>query len=113
MKRYLLAAVAVTAISTPAYARDGEVYVGIEGGGLFAPSHTADVFADYTTTQLPATPPILVAAPADVEFGNAVKLDYKIGLDVDAVAGYDFGMFRIEGEIGWKHAKLNKLKIDN
>src|SRR3982751_3596384 len=113
MKRYLLAAVAAAAVATPAQARDGQVYIGLEGGVLFAPSHTADVFADYATTQVPATPPILAAVPVDVEFNNALKLNYKTGLDLDAVVGYDFGMFRVEGELGWKKAKLDKLKVDD
>ena len=35
MRKYLLAAAAVVAIATPAAARDGAGYVGIEGGVLF------------------------------------------------------------------------------
>ena len=113
MKKYLLAAVAVTAISTPAYARDGQAYVGIEGGVLFAPDHDADVFVDYATTQTPVAPVITTPAPLDFEANNALNLDYKTGLDLDAVVGYDFGMFRVEGEIGWKKAKLKELDVDD
>ena len=36
MKKYLLAAVAAIGFATPALARDGSPYIGIEGG-LFAP----------------------------------------------------------------------------
>ena len=36
MRKLLLAAVAATAIASPAMARDGSPYVGIEGGALFA-----------------------------------------------------------------------------
>ena len=35
VKKYLLAAVAAAAIATPAVARDGSGYVGLEGGILF------------------------------------------------------------------------------
>jgi hypothetical protein len=62
MRKYLLAATAAAAVmATPAMARDGSVYVGIEGGVLFPKDNDADVFADYTTTQVPGTP--VAAAP--------------------------------------------------
>ena len=35
-----------------------------------------------------------------------------MGYDLDAIAGYDFGMFRLEGEIGYKHTKINDATID-
>ena len=34
MRKFLLAAVAVAAISSPAVARDGSMYVGLEGGPM-------------------------------------------------------------------------------
>ena len=113
MKRYLLAAVAVAAISAPAHARDGQAYVGIEGGVLFPKDQDADVFVDYTTTQFPLAPPILAPVPIDTKFNNAFGVDYKTGVDLDAIAGYDFGMFRLEAELGWKKAKLDKFEVDN
>ena len=65
MRKYLLAATAVAAVvATPAMARDGSVYAGIEGGVLFPKDQDADVFVDYMTTQTIATNP-LVAGPAD------------------------------------------------
>ena len=111
MRRYLLAAAAVAAIASPAAARDGSGYVGIEGGIMFPKDQDADLFVDYTTTQTPATP--VVVGPADTTFDNTFGLDYKTGYDIDAIAGYDFGMFRLEGEIGYKRAKLNDLEIDS
>ena len=33
------------------------------------------------------------------------KTHYKTGVDVDMIGGYDFGMFRLEGELGYKRAK--------
>ena len=39
MRKYLLAATAALVFATPAAARDGSPYVGIEGGILFPKSH--------------------------------------------------------------------------
>ena len=111
MRKYLLAAVAAAAIASPAMARDGSGYVGIEGGILFPKDQDADLFVDYTTTQTPATP--VVVGPADTTFNNTFGLDYKMGYDVDALVGYDFGMFRLEGEIGYKRSKINDLEISS
>ena len=34
------------------------------------------------------------------------RLDYNTGIDADIIGGYDLGMFRIEGELGYKRATL-------
>ncbi|HVL79595.1 MAG TPA: outer membrane beta-barrel protein [Sphingomicrobium sp.] len=112
MRRYLLAAAAAAAVATPAVARDGSPYVGIEGGILFPRSQSGDAFVDFTTTQSPATP-AAPAGPADANFENAFGVDYRRGIDVDVIAGYDFGMFRLEGELGWKRARLREFEVDN
>jgi opacity protein-like surface antigen len=112
MRKYLLAATAVAAVvAAPAMARDGSVYVGIEGGVLFPKDNDADVFADFTTTQVPGTPAAII--PIDTDFEDAFGIDYKRGIDVDAIIGYDFGMFRLEGEIGYKKTKVNEFEIDD
>ncbi len=46
MRRFLLAAVASTAIATPAMARDGSPYFGVEGGILFPRDNDSDVSID-------------------------------------------------------------------
>ena len=97
MRKYLLAAVAALAVSSPAVARDGAPYVGIEGGVLIPRDLDGDAMVDFTTG--PAVP----AGPVD--FGGDFDADLKRGWDVDAIAGYDFGGFRLEGELGWKRAK--------
>src|SRR3990170_7876490 len=113
MRKYLLAAVAAAAVtSTPALARDNTFYVGVEGGVMFPRDNDADVFADFTTTQTPATP-LAPAGPADTSFDDAFGVDYKTGIDLDLIAGYDFGMFRLEGELGWKKAKADEFEIDD
>src|SRR4051812_6578580 len=119
MRKYLLtAAVAAAAIATPAAARDGSGYVGVDLGVLFPQDNDADLLADFTTTNANVPPggtlpPGIPAGPADVRFGNTFGISYKTGYDVDLVGGYDFGMFRLEGEVAYKHAKLDKLKVDN
>ncbi len=109
MRYTLLAAVAVTVLASPAVARDGQPYVGIEGGLLFPKDNDADVFADYTTTPVDPTAP---TPPADTTFDDAVGLEYKTGYDLDLIAGYDFGFIRLEGELGYKRAKLDEFGVD-
>ncbi|MGI8930818.1 MAG: outer membrane protein, partial [Sphingomicrobium sp.] len=112
MKKYLLAAVAAAAIVTPAQARDGAAYVGIEGGLLFPKDQNGDAFVDSRLTQSPATP-LAPGGPADVTFNNGLGVDWKRGYDVDAIAGYDFGMFRLELEIGHKRAKRDGFEASS
>ena len=49
MRRYILAAsAAVAAIATPAVAKDGSGYVGIEGGAMFPKHQTIFANIDFT-----------------------------------------------------------------
>jgi len=113
MKRILLAsALSVAVLATPAAARDGRGYFGVEGGLLFPKDQNGDVFVDYTTTQTPTTTPLFVG-PTDATYNNAYSIDYKRGLDLDLVAGYDFGLLRLEGELGWKRSRLDDLGVDS
>ena len=99
MRKYLLAAVAITALSSPAMARDGSAYVGIEGGIMFPRDMDGNGLVDFTST--PATP----AGPVDFVGLGDFDAELKRGYDIDAVAGYDFGAFRLELEGGYKRAK--------
>ena len=111
MRITLLAAVAALAISSPAIARDGQPYIGIEGGILFPKDQDGDLFVDFTTTQFPLTP-LAPAGPGDADFEDVIGLDYKRGYDVDLIFGYDFGGFRLEGEFGYKRASLDEFDVD-
>ena len=85
MRKYLLAAVAAAAIATPAVARDGAGYVGFEGGIMFPEDWDLEgefIFTDPELTDFPA---------ADI-----ADLEFKRGVDLDLIGGYDFGMFRRE-----------------
>ncbi len=110
-----VAAAAATAIAAPAQARDGQPYFGIEGGVLFPKDNDADVDVNYTTTDtttLAGTNSRRSGPPTSM-FDDAFGIEYKKGIDVDAIIGYDFGMFRLEGELGWKRAKLDELGVDD
>src|SRR5688572_27495574 len=86
MKRYLMAATALAAVAvaTPASARDRSAYFGLEAGALFV----SDTDVEFN------------AAP-----GDDLDIDHKMGIDGDMIAGYDFGMFRAEAELGYKRSE--------
>ena len=118
MQRYLLAAVAVAAIATPAAARDGQAYFGVEAGVTFPRDSDADVDVDYTTTNAPVitggtVPANTPAGPSDASFSDVISLDAKTGYNIGIFGGYDFGMFRVEGEIDWMHANLDDIGFDD
>lgn len=108
MRKSLLAAAAVAAVASPATAQP---YLGIEGGVLFPKDQDGDTSVDYTTTQTPLTP-LAPAGPADATFNNSFGVDYKRGSDLGLIAGYDFGMFRLEAEFARKRASLNDFEVD-
>ena len=78
MRYYLLAAVAAAAIASPAMARDGSMYVGLEAGPMWISSETAD-YQGETGSQ-----------------DGSIRIKHKLGLDADAIAGYDFGFVRAD-----------------
>jgi len=102
MKRILLVAAASAAFATPALAKDGSPYVGVEGGILFPKSQTVFGNIDFTN-----------AATADFARDDVASVKYKKGYDVDLIGGYDFGMFRLEGELGYKRAKAKSLRVND
>ena len=92
-KTILLAAAALVTVSTSAAARDGNAYIGLEGG-LIKPQA---VKFDYQLRTLLAEEGIVV--------------EHRTGWDADIVAGYDVGFIRIEGEIGLKNAGLRDVAV--
>ncbi|MEO7365944.1 MAG: outer membrane beta-barrel protein [Sphingomicrobium sp.] len=87
MKTQLLAATAMAAvvIATPAAARDRSAYFGLEAGALFVKDTKVRVNDDQVI--------------------DSFKIDHKMGIDGDMIAGYDFGMFRAEAELGYKRSE--------
>ena len=126
MRKLLLATAATVAIATPAAARDGSGYIGLEGGILFPHSQNGVFTATFTqTAQSPAAgtaapapgtglvgalPAALATPPSMVTGASRVK--WKEGYDIDVVGGYDFGMFRVEGELGYKRSKIKRFTQD-
>ena len=97
MRIYLLAAAAAAAIATPAMARDGSPYVGIEGGLMIVEDFDQDV--------------IVTNGATSQRFNDAYSVDFKRGHDVDVIAGYDFGLFRLEGELAYKRLRLDEVNL--
>ena len=93
MRKFLLAAVAAAAIASPAAARDGSGYVGIDLGPMLAEDTKLD-FDDGVR-----------------EINNAVSPDYDIGFDIGLVGGYDFGFIRTEVDLAYKHAGVNEVVL--
>lgn len=84
-KLALMAVLASTALAAPAMARNGAWYVGAEGGGMIVEDLKFDI--------------------AGVK--DQATVDTKTGWDVDGILGYDFGMFRLEGETSYKQTKVD------
>ena len=102
MRKLLLATAAAMVIATPAAARDGSGYIGADLGALFPKSQTVFGTIDFTNT-----------GTTDFARTDVGSVKYKTGYDVDVVGGYDFGMFRLEGELGYKHAKTKSLNVSS
>lgn len=103
MRKYLLAAVAAAAIAGPASARDHSVYVGLDAGIMFPDNQRVDGSIDFTA------PPDGVT---DLATNDVGRVRWKAGYDVDLIGGYDFGMFRLEGELGYKHARAKDVTVE-
>jgi opacity protein-like surface antigen len=103
MQKYLMAATILGAVAAPAFAAANGPYVGIEGGITFPRSTDLDVILNDTT----ATP------PTTASFGNGYNVDYKKGWNVDAIAGYKFGLLRVEAEGGYQRASVKDLGVNS
>jgi opacity protein-like surface antigen len=88
-------ALASTALATPALARDHSFYAGLEGGGMLVEDAGIDIMND----------------DGSLDVDDFAVLDHKPGWDIDVIAGYDFGMVRVEGELGYKHASLDEVEF--
>ncbi|MEO6153622.1 MAG: flagellar motor protein MotB, partial [Croceibacterium sp.] len=85
-------AIASTALTSPALARDDAWYV--EGG------FGALLVEDYDYSRVNSTDSRQIFADGDK------------GYDADLLAGYDFGMFRLEAEAGYKRFDLRGLNAN-
>ena len=96
-KLAILAALASTALASPAVAHDKAWYVGVEAGAMLVEDTKLDFHFDDGVTEL--------------DVNDGVIFDHKLGFDGDLIAGYDFGGFRLEGELGWKRAGLDEAQL--
>jgi OmpA-OmpF porin, OOP family len=101
MRKYLMAATVLAAVATPAFAAADGPYVGVEGGATFPQSSDLDVILNNTS----------VTPNTSATYDNGYKVKYKTGYDIDAIAGYKLGIFRLEGEAGYKRAKVKSLGV--
>ncbi len=88
-KLALAAALATTALATPAMARDDSWYIGADAGAMIVED-----------TDLTIVNPVATA-------------NYNTGYDVDGVIGYDFGGFRLESEVAFKRAYTDVVSYTN
>ena len=88
----------------------GGVYTEIDGGASFARHIGYDVAATRVQT-VPTGSGLLgqTVTTTNTRYGNGFVADQKTGFDVDAIVGYGFGLFRIEGELGYKRSRLRKV----
>ena len=98
-KLAIMMALASTALASPAVARDHSFYVGLEGGAMLVED------SSLTTKFLNRN---LVRTTVD----DGYVINYKTGLDADVIGGYDFGMFRLEGELGYKRASVRDINVN-
>src|SRR5258708_38161433 len=92
MRRYtlLLTLLGSAAVASPAMAQDHAWYVGVEGGAMqLRPLKITESFSQRET----------------------LRIKSKMGYDIDAIAGYDFGMVRAEAEIAYKSAPMKNGKF--
>jgi OOP family OmpA-OmpF porin len=85
-KLAIAVALASTALASPALARDDSWYVGVEGGAMIVQDLHFDIGA------LP----------------RAATVDNNYGYTVDGNIGYDFGAFRVETEVGYQSATVDR-----
>jgi OOP family OmpA-OmpF porin len=83
-------ALASTALATPALARNDQWYVGVDGGAMIV----EDLQLDIGTSANAAT----------------LEPDNK-GYDFGGVVGYDFGGFRLESEVSYREADLERTNV--
>ena len=91
-KLAVVLALASTALTTPALARDDSWYVGVEGGAMIV----EDIDFDITR--------------AGVTTASAGTVDHDYGFDADGIIGYDFGAFRAEVEVAYKRATIDAYR---
>jgi len=105
VKRFSIGFALIAVMSSPALA--GNAYVEVMAGAAKARPNDIDETVAYVTT--PSTP----AGPVGSKYDDVFGVSYKTGADFGVAAGYDFGWFRLEGELAQKRVKLKKIAEDD
>ena len=100
MRNHLLAAVAAISVASPALAADHSGYFEVDAGVLFP----AETHVDGKVTD--------AAGSTVIEENDIFGIKYTTGYDLDLIGGYDLGLFRLEGELGYKQTNLDRLAVD-
>lgn len=110
MHKIVIAAAAFVAFASPANAGDSGAYWGVEGG-ILIPRDTHYRVESVRVQTVPTGSGLLgqTVTTTNATFGSGFVADYRSGADLDLIGGYDFGLFRIEGELGFKRARLRDL----
>jgi opacity protein-like surface antigen len=98
-------AAAAALLTLPSVASAGMPYVGLDFGLSSGRANDLDESVTYQTDS--GTP------PAGVDYDDVFSAEYHHGVDVDVVAGYDFGLIRLEGELGHKRSGISDAIADD
>ena len=102
MKRPIVALVALS-LSCPVLA--GTPYLAAEGGIPRTKDNDIDVSVQYTTTPGGASQTLF--------YDDTFAAVYKRGIDLGVAGGYDFGWFRLEGELAHKRVGIKRNVSDD
>ena len=83
-------ALASTVLATPAMARDGQWYVGVDGGVTIVDEPVIDIVGSTAS-------------------GAQIEVDQGTGSDFGGVVGYDFGPVRLESEVSFREADVERV----
>jgi len=83
-KLAIVAVLASTAMASPALARDDSWYIGVEGGPQIVERLNLDI----------------------ARVGGQATARQRAGYDVDGIIGHDFGVVRVEAEVGYRESDL-------
>ena len=106
-------ALATVAFAAPASARDGQFYVGVETGGWIIPDIKSTGPDFGGSSPFPFLAPAAVGPMATSSTRERVSGEFDLGTDIDLVGGYDFGRFRVEGELSRKKADFDNVTVRN
>jgi opacity protein-like surface antigen len=112
MKEFVLVLGAANVIAIPSIAHAGNPYVTVEAGVGQARNNDIDQTASFGTTQSPSSP-LAPPAESDTFFDDAFETIYSREHSAALIAGYDFGWFRAEVEVGRKRSRIKGVDQDD